>query len=85
MKINLYPTVSSQNLSDFDTVQKLLEECIELGYAINSKTNIDEEVFDVLQMCINIINKYNIDINKSNLKHQSKLLKRGHKFIKRSW
>lgn len=85
MKINLYPTLSSQNLSDYDIVQKLIEECVELSYAISSKTNVDEEVFDVLQMCVNIINKYKIDVNKSNLKHQAKLLKRGHNFIKRRW
>lgn len=81
MNVNLYPTELSQSLSDMEIVEKLNEETIELMRAIIFNTNIEEEVFDVLQMCSNIIKKYNIDVTKGNINHQSKLLKRNHKFI----
>lgn len=81
MKINLYPTELSQSMSDTEIIEKLNEETIELMRAIIFNTNIEEEVFDVLQMCANIIKKYNINMQSGTINHQRKLLSRNHKFI----
>lgn len=81
MFIKLYPTKEGVNLSDKDIRNKLIEECLELTFAIKTNSNISEEVFDVMQMCVNIIEKYNIDIEKSFNEHSIKLLGRNHEFI----
>ncbi|MGL5749008.1 MAG: hypothetical protein ACRCXT_00660 [Paraclostridium sp.] len=79
MKIIVYPTKESQELNKKEIQDKLLEECVELIVAIENNTNIEEEVFDVIQMAINIHNKYRekTDISKSNVNHIIKLKKRG--------
>lgn len=81
MNVNLYPTELSQNITEMELIEKLNEETIELMRAIMFNTNIEEEVFDVLQMCANIIKKYNINVQSGTIKHQRKLLSRNHKFI----
>lgn len=81
MKINLYPTELSQSLTELEMIEKLNEETIELMRAIIFNTNIEEEVFDALQMCVNIIKKYDINIQSGTINHQRKLLSRNHKFI----
>ena len=80
---NLYATKESQNLSSFEMFVELIQESTELGGAMTRSdlANIEEELCDVMQWCINIAKEYNIDINRAITKHQGKLLSRGHEFI----
>lgn len=80
---NLYPTKESQKLTSFEMFVELIQESTELGGAMTRSdlSNIEEELCDVMQWCINIANDYNININKAITKHHSKLLSRGHEFI----
>lgn len=80
MLISLYPTKEGVELDKLELVNKIMEECLELCSAILNDTNIEEEVFDVLQMCVNVLEKYNIDEDKQFNLHYAKLLKRGYKF-----
>lgn len=80
---NLYATKESQKLSSFEMFVELIQESTELGGAITRSdlSNIGEEVMDVIQWGVNILHTYNLDFNKELIKHQSKLLQRGHEFI----
>lgn len=80
---NLYPTKESQKLDNYEKWDELVQECLELSVAINKSDirNIGEEVMDVIQWGVNILHSYNLDFNKELIKHQSKLLHRGHEFI----
>lgn len=63
-------------------ITKLKEEVIELE---NSKTidNELEEIFDIMQVCLSLLYKYNIvKINKASKKHLQKLKNRGWKFCR---
>lgn len=80
---NLYATKESQKLTSFEMFVELIQESTELGGAMTRSdlSNIEEELCDVMQWCINIAKEYNIDINRAITKHQGKLLSRGHEFI----
>lgn len=80
---NLYPTKINEGVPVRDQFNLMIDEVIELNNAINKSDiqNIGEEVMDVIQWGINILHAYNLDFNKELIKHQSKLLQRGHEFI----
>lgn len=83
MEIRLYPTVAGVHMTKCEMINKLFEETTELGEELltESYEGVEEEVMDVLQMCYNIIEKYNIDIELAKRNHFRKLLERGHSFI----
>lgn len=83
MAINLKPTFQSQELSNFEQYVELVSEVQELGGAITRGDieNIGEEVMDIMQWCINIACRHNLDLHKEMIMHQAKLYGRGHDFI----
>lgn len=81
--LNLKPTYQSQELSNFEQFVEIVSEVQELGGAITrgDVKNIGEEIMDVMQWCINIASRYNLDIHKEEILHQAKLYERGYDFI----
>lgn len=79
----LYPTKTSQGIRPTKQLELMVDEIYELNCAIRKSDiqNIGEEVMDVIQWGVNILHAYNLDFNKELIKHQSKLLQRGHEFI----
>lgn len=83
MQIRIYPTKAGVRLDKCEIINKLFEETTELSEELLSESyeGVEQEVMDVLQMCFNIIEKYNIDIELAKRNHFAKLLGRGHTFI----
>lgn len=83
MKDNIKPTLESLKLSSIKMIIELTSEVEELNNAINKDDieNIGEELMDVIQWCVNIGTRYQLDINKEIDLHNKKLMDRGHKFV----
>lgn len=79
----LRPTLSGVLLSKHEQMLKLYEEVNELAIGVlnNDKVNIEEEIMDVFQCCINIAEKNKLNLEFCVYKHNKKLKKRGHIFI----
>ena len=79
--MNKFPVLDITNIGLEKEVDKLLEEAHEFINAINNndEENMIEEFFDVIQVMINILNKYELtDMLFSGLiDHREKLVSRG--------
>ena len=81
------PRTNKYNMGDLDKViKKFNEESDEIREAIEmyefnkneeNYNHIAEELFDGIQMCVKLLEYYNIDIRKANRKHIEKLKGRG--------
>lgn len=74
-----------KNVSASEMYVKLDEEIKEVASAIllNDKENLIEELLDVIQCCYGIAysKEINLKLEEHIVKHNKKLLSRGHKFI----